>query len=244
MGRIPAPTVRAHLRYQLFLPLVVVGPIHRIDHFEHQCQRRRWDAGDFLVGMERVLIGLFMAKVIGGWLIARTALDLDHILMDGSPFLRAWASSAMDWVLLYFVFAGLSGVALGTAAMIGLKLEENFNAPWNARSLLDFWQRWHMTLSRWALDYVFRPVMALTRRPALGVAAAMLAIGLWHELSAYYVLWAVWQALGIGLNRLLAPLALWQALPARLRGAVAPLLILGWLSLTRPLIELLLEALS
>jgi alginate O-acetyltransferase complex protein AlgI len=241
MAKLPAPRLREHLRYQLFLPVTVAGPIHRFQNFTRQVERRRWDAPDFLTGLERVLIGSFMAYVVGSWFIARGGIELDARLGGANPFVRDWAKSAVDWVRLYFVFAGMVSIALGTSLMLGLKLEENFNRPWHATSLLDFWRRWHMTLSSWVQDYVFQPVLALTRNPLLGLVAAMLAIGLWHEYSAYYVLWSFWQVLGIVLTRIAAKY-LREFGPHRLvRHFVMPASVLVWLSLSRPVVERLLE---
>ena len=241
MQRLAAPSLRSYLRYQLFLPVIVVGPINRIEHFERQLARRRWDAGEFLEGAERVLVGAFMAAVLGSWIAARIALEVDIATGTASPFLQDWAASAMDWIVLYFQFAGFSAVALGTALMMGLRLEENFNRPWNSKNLLEFWTRWHMTLARWVMDYVFRPVMAITRNAFFGLVAAMLAIGLWHEFSAYYVLWSFWQVLGIVLTRWGNKLVNGDTFPRLLRETVPPLIVLAWLSLSRPVVERVLE---
>ena len=78
---------------------------------------------------------------------------------------------------MFFSFAGLTSLALGLSLMMGLKLEENFNRPWAAKNLIDFWSRWHMTLSNWCRDYVFYPVTAITRLPVVGLLLAMLAMG-------------------------------------------------------------------
>ncbi|MEP7222259.1 MAG: MBOAT family O-acyltransferase [Novosphingobium sp.] len=242
MERLAVPSVRAHLRYQLFLPVMIVGPIHRFPNFERQSARRRLDGADFLAGAERALIGAFMAYVISRQ-VEGAAFAIDVRLTGSSPFLRSWAGSAMSWISLFFDFAGMTAIALGTSLMLGLRLEENFDQPWRAESLLDFWRRWHMTLSGWSLDYVFRPVMAISRSPLLGLIAAMLVIGLWHEFSAFYVLWSFWQALGVVLTRMAMrwlPLPHVTGWPRRL---LAPLSILLWLSLARPVIDVLLRLL-
>jgi alginate O-acetyltransferase complex protein AlgI len=141
--------------------------------------------------------------------------------------------------MLFFNFAGMTAIALGLALMMGIRLEENFNRPWCAKDLLDFWSRWHMSLTNWCRDYVYRPVMALTRSALAGLVAAMLAIGLWHEISFYYVLWSFWQTLGVVLSRTIMP-RIASPLPAPLRRVLAPLAILAWLALARPVIGLLL----
>lgn len=240
MGKLAPPTLAANLRYQLFLPALFIGPVHRIQNFERQCTRRRWDREQFFSGLERVLLGAFSAEFIGTALLTQSRAGLRDMLKNADPFLQDWALSACDWIALFFTFAGMTAIALGLALMMGIKLEENFNQPWRARNLLDFWQRWHISLTSWVQDYVYRPVMALTRSPLSGLAAAMLVIGLWHEISFYYVLWSVWQSLGIVLNRLAAP-AFARLLPDALRSGLAPLAILGWLSLARPVIDRLLD---
>ncbi|MEQ1498705.1 MAG: MBOAT family O-acyltransferase [Novosphingobium sp.] len=241
MEKIPAPGIAAHLRYQLFLPALFVGPVHRLPAFERQCARRRWDWPQFLSGAERVLLGAVSAELIGNVLIQHGRANIDAALQQVSPFLLDWVLSAFDWIALYFTFAGMSAIALGIAAMMGIVLEENFNKPWRARDLLDFWSRWHISLTNWCRDYVYRPIMALTRNTAIGLVAAMLAIGLWHEISAYYVLWSVWQSLGVVLSRTVLP-RLTVPVSPHLRAVLAPVAILGWLALARPVITLLFKA--
>jgi alginate O-acetyltransferase complex protein AlgI len=241
MGRLAVPSLRAHLRYQFFLPVIAAGPIDRFETFERQATRRRWDAPLFLEGMERTLLGAFSTFVIAGWGIehARDALALPMQQWNG--FLRDWGISVAEWVSLYFVFSGFSSIALGLSLMIGLRLEENFDRPWAARTLIDFWMRWHMTLTGWCRDYVFRPVTALSRSALVGLFAAMLAVGLWHEFSAYYVLWAGWQVLGVVLTRLAMRHFGFDRVPSGVSAVFGPLFVLSWLSLARPVLSRLLE---
>jgi alginate O-acetyltransferase complex protein AlgI len=238
MGKLAVPPLRAHLRYQLFLPVIVSGPIHRFETFERQTHRRRWDAAMFFSGMERALIGAFSAFVIGGFGFSRIHDAVDNRTGHWPVFFHEWAGSVVEWIALYFSFAGFTSVALGLSLMIGLRLEENFDRPWVARNLIDFWLRWHMTLTRWCRDYVFRPVAAVTRSAPAGLALAILAIGLWHEFSVYYVLWSVWQVLGVALTRAaMRWLPMWRV-PDTVGRVLGPVSVLGWLSLARPVINL------
>ncbi|WP_282608484.1 MBOAT family O-acyltransferase [Pelagibius sp. Alg239-R121] len=247
LGRLSIPSIAAYARYHLFLPVLMVGPIHRLPHFERQCARRRWSADEFFSGAERALFGLALAVVVGGYLHARL-IDLlkAHELFALSPFLESWIFSALDWVRIYITFSGFTDLALGLSLMMGLRLEENFDRPWRARNLIEFWTRWHMTLSHWCRDYVYVPIAASFRAPVIGVFAAMLVLGLWHETSAYYILWAFWQALGIVLTQLYLnredPLRL-QRLPALAKSVFGPLAVLIWLSGARPVLETALEVL-
>jgi len=242
MGRLPNPGLARQLRYQLFLPVLMAGPIHRLPHFERQCARRRWDAPDFFAGAERALFGAAQAVVLGGWLMGQARRWLAAAGL-ASGFWQDWLLSALDWVQLYLRFAGLSSLALGLALMMGLRLEENFNRPWAARNLIEFWQRWHITLSSWCRDYVFQPVTALTRSPLIGLVAAMIAIGLWHQASTYYLLWGLWQVGGIvatrqaqALIRRHPALAFWPAAAP----VAGPLAVMAWLSLAHPALTRLL----
>jgi alginate O-acetyltransferase complex protein AlgI len=244
MGRLANPGLARHLRYQLFLPVLMAGPINRFQIFERQCARRRWDPAAFFSGAERALFGTAQVVVLGGWLIGMVHFKLVDSGVAPGIFWHDWVISALDWVQLYLTFAGFSSLALGLALMMGLGLEENFNRPWTARNLIEFWSRWHITLSQWCRDYVFQPVTALTRSPVLGLLAAMTAIGLWHEVSAYYLLWAVWQVAGIVSTRVAQSLVLRHPGLAFWPGTapfLGPVFVMGWLSLAKPVLSRLLE---
>ncbi|WP_162798530.1 MBOAT family O-acyltransferase [Sulfitobacter sp. SK012] len=244
MGRHPAPKLRESLHYFLFLPVLAAGPINRLPHFQHQLRRRRWDPDKFMTGAERVLLGLVFLYIIASRVGTRLDPEVAQMVAGLGPFWRIWSASAVSWVELFFVFAGATHLALGIALMMGLKLEENFDRPWAARNLIEFWTRWHMSLTRWVQDYVFRPLTALTQQPIFALVAAMLVIGLWHEFSAYYVMWSFWQALGIVVSRLLVQREIGAKVPTRLMTVLGPLGVLAWLSAARPVIGLLLGDIS
>lgn len=236
-GELEPPTLRDYLRFHLFLPALAAGPIHRFQNFQRQLQRRRWEWADFYEGAERLLFGAFQLAVLG----SADMLRLEDLSADaGTPsftelFLHDWKLSCLYWVQLYFSFAGLTSIAIGLALMQGIRLEENFNAPWKARNLVEFWTRWHMTLSNWCRDYVFRPVTAVTRMPVLGVFMALVVMGVWHQTSAYWLLWGLWQGLGVALTRLaMRPQGL--SLPPAAAAMLGPLSVFAWLSLARPVI--------
>lgn len=239
MGKIPAPLPIDYLRYQFFLPAIMAGPIHRMPHFERQCRRRRATALQFFSGAERVLIGFFSTVVLASWAVRRIATGTNTLLAEQPEFIRHWVESVFEWLHIYFSFSGFSAIAIGLALMCGLVLEENFRRPWAANNLIDFWSRWHMTLSNWCRDYVFRPVSAASRNALLGLVAAMLAMGFWHQANLYYLLWAFWQSLGIALTHMLRkyPLPLPESLARLLSWLSVPL----WLSLTKPMVLFILN---
>lgn len=234
MGKVAATPLLNYLRYQFFLPVIMAGPIHRLPHFERQCRRRRVTSAQIFCGMERVLLGFASTVVVASWAVQRLAKATSSTLIDHPTFIRHWAEGVFDWLYIFFSFAGLSAIAIGLALMCGVVIEENFQRPWAAKNLIDFWSRWHMTLSNWCRDYVFRPVSAVSRSALTGLVAAMLAMGFWHEASLYYLLWAVWQSLGIALTHWLlrSPLVL----PTMLSRALGWISVPLWLTLTKPVI--------
>lgn len=247
LGRLSIPGIGAYARYQFFLPVLMAGPINRIQHFERQCARRRWDSNEFFSGAERALFGAALVVVLGGYIFGRAIVSLDAEFGGTPGFLQGWLISAVRWLQLYAAFAGLTDIALGLSLMMGLYLEENFNHPWRARNLIEFWQRWHMTLSFWCRDYVFAPVAALTHSAVIGVVVAMLALGLWHETSFYYVFWSVWQALGIILTQVYIkrgdPLGL-ERFPKRLKPVAGPASVLAWISIAWPIANAIAQRIS
>lgn len=237
----PLPSARDMAQYHLFLPVLGVGPIHRFAAFRRSLRTRHRDGAELARGAERALTSFAMAAILGSAAMATAQKLAGPALASLPPFWAALGRSALDWVQLYFVFAGMSGFAVGTAQMMGLRIEENFDRPYLATSLLEFWTRWHISLTTWCRDYVFQPVTAATRRPLAGLLAAMAVVGLWHETSVYYLLWSVWQVAGIVLNRV--AIGIWGrlglTLPRPVLRLVAPVMILGWLAAARPVITLL-----
>lgn len=234
MGKLSRPGIGRLLRYQFFLPVLTIGPIHRIQNFERECERRRFDFQQFYSGAERALLGLALA-VATGFAADRIGKSISQNQID---FWHDWMHSGLNWVELYLTFSGFSSLAIGLALMMGVRLEENFNRPFLAVNLVEFWTRWHMTLSMWCRDYVFDPITAWTRSPVVGVTLAMIVMGLWHEASLYYLLWAFWQMTGIVGSRVLQT---WagnspnDTLGFRTRVA-GPIAVFGWLSLANPVI--------
>ncbi len=192
------PDFRQYLRYQFFLPAIVAGPIHRYANFHRQCNRRRLDKAKVSKAFEKILYGYVKIVVLGNYLLL-VIIEPWRATIEMNGLMNLWLKSIQDWTYLYLQFSGWTDVAIGFAVLMGFKLEENFNKPLLARNLIDFWQRWHITLSSWCRDYVFKPVMAYTRKPLLATCTAMVTMGIWHELSLYYIFWGLYHAIGIAI---------------------------------------------
>lgn len=211
-GRLKRHDFMDLLAYLFFLPPLPVGPIHRFPDFVQDLRRRRFDRQHLGAGTERILHGYAKLVILRNLVIFPYLLPWFSRYADGS-FRGDLLASIGQWIDLYISFSGCSDLAVGFSLIMGFRIQENFNHPYLASSLPDFWQRWHISLTSWCRDYIFAPVTAVTRMPALGVGAALLVIGLWHELSIRYLLWGIYHALGILLWHLFVP-RLKAALPA------------------------------
>jgi len=170
--------------YISFFPQIVSGPIQRAgDFFDRFDGLKRPDSAEFVVGLRRILFG-FAKKVV---IADRLAVLVANTHSNPSRFssvellLGAYCYSFQ----LYADFSGVTDIAIGLGLLFGVRGPENFNLPYFARNVQEFWRRWHMSLTSWLSDYLFLPLrMSLRRLGTFGLALAilvnMLAVGLWH----------------------------------------------------------------
>ncbi len=188
---------RAFFSYLFFLPTLLAGPINRFQEHDRNLRRRRWDTQNLSHGLERILYGYAKIVILGNYLVTLKLQHLIQELGDASPATAAYLDCCRYGLNLYFQFAGYSDIAIGFALLLGFRIAENFDFPFLAQNINDFWRRWHISLSAWCRDYVYIPVVSWTRNPRLGVLLSMLVLGLWHELSWRYLLWGVYHGAGI-----------------------------------------------
>jgi D-alanyl-lipoteichoic acid acyltransferase DltB (MBOAT superfamily) len=173
-----------------------VGPINRFESFKRDLRRRRWDTELFSGGLERILFGYFKVVVLANFLISIWLRNY-AAMFSGNVISKAYMDAAVSWMNLYIQFSGYSDIAIGFSALAGFRIIENFNYPFLATNILEFWQRWHISLTSWCRDYVYKPVLSFTRKPFLSICFTMIVIGLWHEVSLRYLLWGLYHSLGI-----------------------------------------------
>jgi alginate O-acetyltransferase complex protein AlgI len=201
-----------------FFPQLIAGPLVRHNEIIHQFRAvpRRPEMWENLSrGFVLFLIGV-TKKVALADTLAMVADPLFHqAMLTPLGAAQAWTASAAYTLQIYFDFSGYSDMAIGLGLMFGLQLPLDFNAPYRAVSVQDFWRRWHMTLSRFLRDYLYIPLggnRASTARQAFNVIATMLLGGLWHGANWTFVAWGglhgcalavnhVWAARGFRLPR-------------------------------------------
>ena len=180
----------------MFFPQLIAGPI--VHHKEMIPQFReprigRFSAADLSSGLTLFTLGLIkkivIADTMGEW---ADPLYTAAFAGNALTFIDAWGAALFFTFQIYFDFSGYTDMALGLALMIGIRLPLNFNSPYKASSIVDFWRRWHMTLSRFLRDYVYFSLggnrLGPTRRYA-NLMLTMLLGGLWHGASWTFVIW-------------------------------------------------------
>lgn len=197
-GKIKAERNLAHfLLFMLFFPHLVAGPIVRAADFLPQVRRRKhWNWRRLQVGIELVLLGMFKKLAIAD----RMALFADPVFANPELYgtYATWLGVLAYALQVYCDFSGYSDMALGTAHMLGFHLAQNFNLPYMARNITEFWRRWHMSLSSWLRDYLFIPLGGSRGshwRTSLNVLITMTLCGLWHGASWNYVTFGTLQGL-------------------------------------------------
>jgi D-alanyl-lipoteichoic acid acyltransferase DltB (MBOAT superfamily) len=177
--------------YVMFFPQLVAGPIERPQHLLPQFRAdHSWNADNAILGLERMLWGFFKKMVIADNL----ATIVDHIFStvphDGPILIVGIVLFAYQ---LYCDFSGYSDIAVGTARVLGFEITENFNRPYAARSIAEFWRRWHISLSSWLRDYLYQPLVWMGERRSrtkvyLSIFITFVLIGLWHGAAWTFVI--------------------------------------------------------
>ena len=195
-GTAPLYGFRDYALYVSFFPQLIAGPIVRHNEIMHQYRESPTRPGlDERIsrGLTLFVIGLVKKTLIADEL-ARIADPVFAAAAAGAPvgFADGWIAMLAFGLQIYFDFSAYSDMALGLGALFGLSLPVNFNAPYRATSIREFWHRWHMTLSRFLRDYLYVPLGGNRHGPArqmAAVAAVMLIGGLWHGAAWTFVVW-------------------------------------------------------
>jgi alginate O-acetyltransferase complex protein AlgI len=193
----PVHTIIDYFNYMFFLPTLLVGPINHFAPFLKDQKKRRWNSHFFSEGLERVLYGLVKIIFLGNYLINTKLNNYTFNLSNEYEWLQAYLNMFGFTANSYIQFAGYSDIAIGLSLLFGFRINENFNSPFLASNIADFWRRYHISLSEWCRDYVYFPFLAITRNSKISILLAMLILGIWHEVSLRYLLWGFSHAIAI-----------------------------------------------
>lgn len=195
--KLPEHTFYDYIIYLFFLPTLIVGPINRFVQFQSDLKSRSLKNVNFSIGFERILYGYAKIIILSSYILDGKVNNYLTNIEQTNEYLFRYLSSIDYWLNLYFQFSGYSDIAIGISYLMGFKIIENFNYPFFSKNISEFWQRWHISLSKWIKDYVYMPLVALTRKPFFAILMSLIILGLWHEFSLRYVIWGFYHALGI-----------------------------------------------
>ena len=206
-GVVEVPNLGEYLAFAFFLPTLVVGPIN--PYSTHQ--RSLNSAGGGSVRTEaraalRIVVGaakfLFLANIAN-------QLTYSGLFLDGKPhsLIDLFVAVIFFYLFLYLNFSGFCDIAIGLAGLLGIRVRENFNNPFVATNVKDFWNRWHITLSEYTRDVIFTPVTkGLIQKfgakhanfcISVGILCVFLVIGVWHGVGIFFVIFGLIHAAGV-----------------------------------------------
>ena len=178
--------------YISFFPQLIAGPIVRYNQIASEIIDRRENLDGFSEGVRRFIYGLGK-KILLANFVAQVADNVFGYIINPSV-LMAWFGALSYTLQIYFDFSGYSDMAIGLGLMFGFHFEENFNYPYMAASVTDFWRRWHISLSSWFRDYVYIPLggnRAAHSRQLVNLFAVWLLTGIWHGANWTFILWGL-----------------------------------------------------
>ncbi|MFO0810124.1 MAG: MBOAT family protein [Gemmataceae bacterium] len=197
------PAERNPVRYSLYaslFPHLVAGPIVRYSDIADQLRDRRVTLDDFAEGIRRFVVGLGKKVLIANTL-AITADEVFGMSRLDRTTSVAWLGICCYALQIYFDFSGYSDMAIGLGRMFGFTFAENFNHPYSAVSVGDFWRRWHMSLSYWLRDYVYIPLGGNRSHAVRNTLVTFGLCGLWHGASWAFVVWGLWHGAWVVIER-------------------------------------------
>ena len=209
---------------------LIAGPIVRYKDIAAQLDHRIENENGFYNGIKRFVCGL-AKKVILANNMGLIFEQINSLNNENISLLLAWLGIICFALQIYFDFSGYSDMAIGLASMFGFDLLENFNYPYIASSITDFWRRWHISLSSWFRDYVYIPLGGNRKglyRQCINIMIVWLLTGLWHGASFNFILWGLYYGLILIFEKVIG-LKMLKKLPAIFRHIYALILILiGW----------------
>ncbi|GAB4048636.1 MBOAT family O-acyltransferase [Spirosoma litoris] len=189
--------------YVAMFPHQIAGPIVRYADIAPELAQRTTSLEKFGVGAERFIIGI-SKKLLLANTFASVADTIFNAPADSYPTETAWLGIIAYSLQIYFDFSGYSDMAIGLGKMLGFDFKENFNYPYIARSIQDFWRRWHISLSSWFRDYLYIPLggnRGSKVRTYRNLLIVFFITGLWHGASWNFIIWGLYHGLFLLIER-------------------------------------------
>jgi alginate O-acetyltransferase complex protein AlgI len=227
----PARGPLLYALYVFFFPKLLAGPIIKYHDIAGQLETcPHADVDDFVAGFSRFMMGVAKKLLLAD--VMASGADMIYARDPATlGFTDAWAGAVFFTLQIYFDFSGYSDMAIGLARMFGFRLLENFNMPYIATSMSDFWRRWHMSLTSWIREYLYFPLGGKRQgeaRTYFNLWICFLASGVWHGAAWNYIFWGAYNGCFLVLDRLFLVERL-KRLPDWLANVVTMLIVMvGW----------------
>ncbi len=189
--------------YKSLFPQLIAGPIVRYKDVARELAHRTVNLDDFAAGVQRFIIGLGK-KVLIANVMGRAADYIFSLPPDRLPASLAWLGAIAYTLQIYYDFSGYSDMAIGLGRIFGFHFLENFNYPYIAGSIREFWRRWHISLSSWFRDYLYIPMGGNKDgafRTGLNLLTVFFLCGLWHGANWTFILWGIYHGCFLVLER-------------------------------------------
>lgn len=200
-GMKPEKNFFVFMTFSLFFPTVVSGPIRRYNEFSPQTQTLS------RVKISNLTSGLYLISL---GFIYKFAADQFSNFQDKMLYYKVYSGLVGGVIFLFVIsmkifldFAGYSYIAIGIARIVGIVIPMNFRSPYLSLSVIDFWNRWHISLSNWVRDYLYIPLggsRVRFYRSLINLIICMTVIGLWHGLGERFLVWGLLQGIGLAVN--------------------------------------------
>lgn len=190
--------------YIMFFPKILSGPIERAHKFLPQLRENKdFNYDQVAGGLRRILWGLFLKLVVADRLVLYTSAVFDNYQYHTGVTLIV--AAIFFPIQLYADLGGYTAIAIGSAQVLGYKLMENFDTPFIAKTVSEFWRRWHISLTTWVNEYIYNPIVIKWRNwnewgPVMGVVATFLILGFWHGASWNFIIFGLLQGIIISLE--------------------------------------------
>ncbi|MEZ0374829.1 MAG: MBOAT family protein [Candidatus Sericytochromatia bacterium] len=238
-GKIEKHSLTEFMAFVMFFPTMIAGPIKRFQGFVPQILSARFDWGHLNAGLQRILIG--SAKKI----VIADSMDLWIAPLQGGDLAgydpgTLWVALLCYSIKIYVDFSGYSDIAIGSARLFGIVVPENFNWPYLRPNIAQFWRHWHISLTSWITDYVFKSLGGSRVpfwRTLLNTLLAMAVSGIWHGAAWHFMVWGMYHGTLLALHRIwrekIKPKMMWVERFPRFYYAVCTLftfllVTLGW----------------
>lgn len=181
--------------YVTLFPQLIAGPIVRYETIAGEIDKREHSTEDFAYGVKRFVCGLSKKVLLANNIGLLWESGSKQVLSGDGSMVTAWLALVAYGFQIYFDFSGYSDMAIGLGRMFGFHFCENFNHPFMADSITDFWRRWHISMGSWFRDYVYIPLGGSrkgTVRQIINIGIVWFLTGLWHGASVNFILWGIY----------------------------------------------------